>query len=631
MEHESFEDEATAALLNRHFISVKVDREERPDIDAIYMKAVQAMTEHGGWPVSVFLTPEGEPFYGGTYFPDTSRHGLPSFTQVLERIAELWDTQRDQLIEAGTRLSAALARGGRPQDAAPLTTKDTSVLDAAIRGLRRTVDSRHGGWGGAPKFPQPAIIEFVLRRHLATGDASLLEMVTSGLDAMARGGIFDQLGGGFHRYAVDDIWLVPHFEKMLYDNAQLSRVYLHAWQVTGRPLYRRIVEQTLDYVAREMLDPSGGFYSAQDADSEGEEGRYFLWTPDEIVTAIGSSATDSADDADLFMAAYGVTRHGNFEGRNILHLAKSVEQLARESGATPTAIEARIGRGREALLNARSGRVRPNTDDKVLTGWNGLMLSAFAEAARVLDRADYAQIAEHNAGFVLSQLRGTDGRLLRTWKGGRAKIDGYLEDSAFYAEGLLELYQTTFDPLWFDAAVGFADSILAHFADPAAGFFDTSDTHEALLFRPKETQDGAIPSGGSVAAMVLVKLGEFTGEARYVDAAETALASMADEMSQAPMGFASWLSALDLVLSPPRELAIVGSDLLPMLRVVRAAYRPNLIVAAQGQRERSGVPLLRDRDAVNGATTAYVCRQYACELPVTSPEDLSALLDACVS
>ena len=625
MEHESFENEATAALMNRHFISVKVDREERPDVDAIYMKAVQAMTERGGWPMSVFLTPEGEPFYGGTYFPDRPRHGLPSFGQLLERIAQGWQTRRSDLVDSGSRLSAALAQSVDSSRASALTAADASILDAATNGLSRTFDSTNGGWGGAPKFPQPAVIEFVLRRHLATGDSSLLGMVTSSLDAMAHGGIYDQIGGGFHRYTVDGIWLVPHFEKMLYDNAQLARVYLHAWQVTGKPLYRSIVEETLDYVAREMREPSGGFYSAQDADSEGEEGRFFVWTPAEIEEVTG--------DASLLMAAYGVTERGNFEGKNILHVVKSTEDLARESGiavddAEVENVEERMRRARELLLAARGTRVRPGTDDKVLTGWNGLMLTAFAEAARVLDREDYLSVAEKNAEFVLSQLRGSGGRLLRTWKGGAAKLNGYLEDYALYAEGLLELYQATFDPAWFDAAVDFADLMVAHFADPASGFFDTSDDHEQLLFRPKETQDGAMPSGGSVAAMVLAKLGAFTGDAGYSDVAEAALASMRAEMSRAPLGFASWLAALDFVLSEPGELAIVGADALPMLRLVRSSYRPNLIVAAKTRDDQSSVPLLTDRGAVDGATTAYLCRHFACERPVTSVDDLAALLHA---
>ena len=618
MEHESFENEATAALMNRHFISVKVDREERPDVDAIYMKAVQAMTEHGGWPMSVFLTPEGEPFYGGTYFPDKARHGLPSFTQLLERIAQAWKTRRSDLVDSGSRLSAALAQSVGSTRASALTAADASVLDAAQNGMLRSFDSVNGGWGGAPKFPQPAVIEFVLRRHLATGDASLLDMVTSTLDAMAHGGIYDQLGGGFHRYAVDRIWLVPHFEKMLYDNAQLARVYLHAWQVTGKPLYRRIVEETLDYMAREMRESGGGFYSAQDADSEGEEGRFFVWTPAQIA--------EVTDDAALVMAAYGVTDGGNFEGTNILHAVRSSEDLAREFGVTGGEVEERLRRAREQLLAARGTRVRPGTDDKVLTSWNGLTLTAFAEAACVLDRTDYLAIAQVNARFVLSQMRGADGRLLRTWKGGEAKLNGYLEDYVLYAEGLLELYQATFEPQWFEAAVECADRILAHFADASSGFFDTSDDHEELLFRPKETQDGALPSGGSVAAMVLAKLGALTGASLYSDAAESALASMRTEMSRAPLGFASWLSALDFVLSEPSELAIVGADALPMLRLVRATYWPNLVIAAKVGDVESSVPLLAERDAVDGATTAYLCRNFACEPPVTSTDDLVALL-----
>jgi len=620
MEHESFEDEATAALMNRHFISIKVDREERPDVDAIYMKAVQAMTEQGGWPMSVFLTPEGEPFYGGTYFPDKARHGLPSFTRLLERIAQAWQTRRGDLVDSGSRLSEALAQSAGSSRASALTAADASVLDSALNGVRRSFDSVNGGWGGAPKFPQPAIIEFVLRRHLATGDASLLDMVTVTLDAMARGGIYDQLGGGFHRYAVDRIWLVPHFEKMLYDNAQLARVYLHAWQVTGKPLYRRIVEETLDYVAREMREPGGGFYSAQDADSEGEEGRFFVWTPDEIA--------EVTDDSALVMAAYGVTEGGNFEGASILHVVRSSEDLAIEFGLEVDDVDARLGSAREQLLVARGTRVRPGTDDKVLASWNGLMLTAFAEAARVLDREDYLEIVQTNAEFVLSQMRGSDGRLLRTWKGGDAKLNGYLEDYALYAEGLLELYQATFNPAWFDATIECADRILAHFADPSSGFFDTSDDHEHLLFRPKETQDGAMPSGGSVAAMVLAKLGAYTGNATYSDAAESSLASMRSQMSRAPLGFASWLSALDFVLSEPSELAIVGADAQPMLRVVRSAYRPNLVVAATTGEGDTTVPLLADRDTVNGAATAYLCRHFACELPVTSADDLADLLHA---
>ena len=594
-------------------------------MDAIYMKAVQAMAEHGGWPMSVFLTPDREPFYGGTYYPDTPRHGMPSFTQVLEHIAELWQTQRAEVVGAGARLSAVLASSDTVAGSADVPLGQ-EVLDAAVRGLSRTFDRRHGGWGGAPKFPQPVILEFLLRRYVATGEASLLEMVTDTLEAMARGGIYDQLGGGFHRYATDAIWLVPHFEKMLYDNAQLARVYLHAWQVTGDTFYRRIVEETLDYVAREMLDTHGGFYSAQDADSEGEEGRFFVWTPDEVLAALGDQPNEPALDPGLFMTAYGVTERGNFGGANILFAAKSIDQVAAESSLDIADVDARIRRSREQLLAVRSGRVSPGTDDKVLVSWNGLMLSAFAEAARTLGREDYLNIAEMNAEFVLTQMRDPQGRLKRTWKEGQPRLNGYLEDYAHYSEGLLELYQSTFDPAWFDAAVGLADEILAHYSDPASGFFDTSDDHEELLFRPKETRDGAMPSGGSVAAMVLAKLGEYTGESRYSEAAGAAVAGVADQMSQVPSGFAMWLSALDFMLSPPSELAIVGPDPLPMLVVVRATYRPNLVVAAKARDEDSGISLFEGRDSIGGSTTAYLCRHFACERPVTTPEELGDLL-----
>ena len=625
MEHESFEDEATAALMNEHFVSVKVDREERPDVDAIYMKAIQAMTEHGGWPMSVFLTPGRGPFYGGTYFPNTPRHGMPSFTQVLERIAELWQSQRDEIVDAGRRLSAALAQG-RTAAAGSGVSVGRDTLDAAVRGLSVSFDRVHGGWGGAPKFPQPAVIEFILRRYVATGDASLLDMATSTLDAMARGGICDQLGGGFHRYATDAIWLVPHFEKMLYDNAQLARVYLHAWQLTGEPLYRRVTEETLDYVVREMRDGRGGFYSAQDADSEGVEGRFFVWTPDEIVAALDGHSADPGGDARLFMSAYGVTERGNFEGANILYVADSMDSAGTGSTRKPDDVETRMRVARAALLEARNDRVKPGTDDKVLAGWNGLMLSAFAEAARALGREDYLDVAQMNAEFVLTQMRDSHSRLLRTWKDGQSRLNGYLEDYAHYAEGLLELYQSTFDPAWFEAARGLSDEILAHFSDPAGGFFDTSDDHEELLFRPKETQDGAIPSGGSAAAMVLAKLGEYTGESRYSEAALAAVTGMGEEMAQIPLGFAGWLSALDFILSPPSELAIVGPDPQPMLTLVRATYRPNLVVAARASGADSGIPLFKGRDSVGGSTTAYLCRQFACERPAVTPEELGELL-----
>ena len=627
MEHESFEDDETAALMNRHFVSIKVDREERPDIDAIYMEAVQALTQHGGWPMSVFLTPQGVPFYGGTYFPDKARYGMSSFSEVLTRIAELWETSRSEILEAGAGLTAALQRENAAAASPGRVTAGADTLDEAARNLLRSFDPDNGGWGGAPKFPQPTVVEFVLRRYLVTGDEGLLTMVTKTLDAMARGGIYDQLGGGFHRYATDAVWLVPHFEKMLYDNAQLARLYLHAWQVTGDESYRRIATETLEYVAREMRDEGGGFYSAQDADTEGGEGAFFLWTPAEIRAVADRACADPSGDTALFIAAFGVAPGGNFEGRSILHVAQDRAEIARLHGVAFAEAEARLENLRGALLERRDQRVRPGLDDKVLASWNGLMLAAFAEAGRVLDRDDYLSIARKNAEFVLAEMRAPDSRLLRTWKGGRAKLNGYLEDYSHYADGLLELYQSTFEPRWFQAARDLGDAILEHFADPAGGFFDTSDDHETLLLRPKGIQDGAVPSGGAMAATVLLRLAEYTGEGRYADAAEGALTPLQPMMARAALGLAHWLAALDLMLAPPQGLAVVGDDLVPLLGVVRARFRPNLVVAAGPSGEDAGIALLEGREGLGGRATAYLCRQFACERPVSSPEELAVLID----
>lgn len=626
MEHESFEDEATAEVLNREFVSIKVDREERPDVDSVYMRAVQALTDHGGWPMSVFLTTDGEPFYAGTYFPDTPRHGMPSFTQVLEHIAELWNTRKDELLQVGRQLSTALSPAEGLPTAGARRPIDASIIDAAMPALARAFDATNGGWGGAPKFPQPVVLEFVLRRGLATGDKELLGMVEQTLTAMARGGIYDQLGGGFHRYSVDAIWLVPHFEKMLYDNAQLARVYTHAWLATRDPLYRRIAEETLDYLLREMRDESGGFYSAQDADSEGEEGRYFVWTPDELAAALQAGGVPVAD-VELVQAAFGVTERGNFEGRSILFAAKTAEEIASERGLSAADVDRRLAAARSALLEARSARVRPATDTKVLAAWNGLALAAFSEAAVAFRRDDYRAVAVGTARFVLGEMRDADGRLLRTWSDGRAKLPGYLEDYANVADGLLALYQATFDPAWFRAARELADHLMAHFGDPKRGFYDTSDDAEELIFRPKETQDGAVPSGGSVAAMVLAKLAAYTGDGRYAECAEEAVGSLREELTQVPLGFANWLSAVDYMLGPPSELAIVGTlGTEELLAVVSSTYRPNLVVACGPGNESPAVPLLANREQVDGRATAYLCRAFTCEPPVTDARYLEGLL-----
>jgi uncharacterized protein len=543
MERESFEDPPTALLLNDNFVPVKVDREERPDVDAVYMDAVHAVAGRGGWPMSVFLTPEGEPFYGGTYFPKDARTGTPSFKEVLDQLASLWDTQRAEVLEAAARLTGEMRRVRdtlASSAGSELPGADT-LHDAATR-LAYEFDEDDGGWGGPPKFPQPMVIEFLLRRFRQTDDGRLMRMVSETLDAMAYGGLYDHLGGGFHRYATDLHWQVPHFEKMLTDNAQLARVYLHAWELTGVDRYRRVAAETLDYVLREMTDPAGGFYSAQDADTEGEEGRFFVWTPEEVRHVLEGTTEGANGGTELFLDAYGVTPQGNFEGKTVLHLARPLPELAAHTGIPVDMLDFRLATMRALLFDAREQRTRPARDEKVLAGWNGLMLGAFASAARILEHEGYRIAAERNAHFLLDEMCTADGRIYRSWKEGRATLNGYLEDYANCAEGLLELFEATGDDRWLAAAGELADSIVEHFSDPAGGFFDTSDDHEQLIVRPKGVQDGAVPSGGSMATGVLLRLAVRTREARYADPAAGALRSVAPVLSRAPLGFAKWLT-----------------------------------------------------------------------------------------
>jgi uncharacterized protein YyaL (SSP411 family) len=613
MAHESFEDERAAAILNEHFISIKVDREERPDLDRIYMSAVQAMTGGGGWPMSVFLTPEGQPFYGGTYFPPTPRHGLPSFTDVLLAVADAWQNRRQELVEGGQRLVAAIKRQSAIGANSKPETLSPETLSVAFENLWQRFDRTHGGWSDAPKFPQPMALEFLLRYHYVTGDRLALQMVTQTLEAMARGGMYDQLGGGFHRYSVDAQWLTPHFEKMLYDNAQLARVYLHAWQVTGEPFYRTIAEEILDYVVREMTDPGGGFYSAQDADSEGEEGKFFVWTSAEIRDVLGQ-------EAEAFMADYGVTEAGNFEGKSILEFVGHMSQRTE------------LAEARRKLFEVREQRVHPGRDEKVLTSWNGLMLAAFTEAARVLNRDDYRQIAEGNADFLLRELRRANGRLWHTWKDGEAKINGYLEDYTHLIEGLLELYQTTFEPRWYRAARELAEAMIEHFSTPDGGFFDTSDDHEKLITRPRELQDNAVPSGNAMAALGLLRLAGLAVEPRYAELARSSLAPMQPMLGRYPLGFGQWLTALDYALSHPREIAIIGdpdaADTRALLDVSIIGYRPHQVLAlGVPDSEMAVVPLLQNRSQIEGRATAYVCLNFACRSPVTDPAALRTLLE----
>ncbi|MBA3327290.1 MAG: thioredoxin domain-containing protein [Solirubrobacterales bacterium] len=603
MERESFEDAEVARLMNERFVCVKVDREERPDVDAIYMEAVQAMTGHGGWPLNVFMTPEQVPFYGGTYFPPEPRHGMPSWPQVLGAVAEAWETRREEIREQSAAMATRLVGGGllTPSD----EPFDAGALDEAVAQLRSAYDAVQGGWGGAPKFPAASVIEFLLRR----GESA---MALYTLRSMASGGIYDQVGGGFARYAVDATWTVPHFEKMLYDNALLARAYLHGWQVGGDPVLRRTAEETLDWALREMTGPEGAFHSALDADSEGVEGRFYVWSAGELRAVLGA-------DAPAALTWLGATDAGNFEGTNILE--------SRGPEPEPKQRE----RIRATLLAAREQRVRPGLDDKRLTAWNALMITALAECGAVLERADYLDAARDAAAFVLDHMRDRSDpagpRLLRTYNAGEAKLNAYLEDHAFLVEALLTLYEATFEPRWFAEARALADTMIERFADPdRGGFFATSSDHEQLVARRKDLDDAPIPSGSSSAALGLLRLGALTGEARYEEHALGVLRLVAHLAPRHPQAFGHLLQALDLHLGTVREVALVGSDTRELQRVVRGAFRPHIVLAGGDGGDAHGVPLLEGRTPLDGAAAAYVCERFACLRPVTEPAQLAELL-----
>jgi len=643
MAHESFEDPATAALMNEHFVNIKVDREERPDVDSLYMDAVVAMTGQGGWPMSVFLSPEGEPFYGGTYFPPDRRHGLPAFKEVLLAIAGSWQADRERLLAGGKQLAAQLAQapsltGGQPGI-------QPELLDRAAEGLFRDYDWRNGGWGRAPKFPQPMAIEFLLRRQARSGDKLALDMALGSLRAMAAGGIHDQLGGGFARYSVDERWLVPHFEKMLYDNAQLARVYLLAWKLSGDRGLLAAADSTLDFMLRELRDPLGGFYSSLDADSEGEEGKYYLWTSSEIEAALGDAGLAASGDrhtagpadpqlAALFAAAYGVEAGGNFEGSNVLSRAATDEALAGQFGLPIEQVAERLSHARHRLLEVRQARVRPGLDDKVLCAWNGLALMALVEAAAATARPDRLEAAQRLAGFLLEHLV-VDGRLQRSWRRGQARYNAYLEDHAALGLGLLALYQVDFDLRWYAAAVAQADEILAAFPDPQGGFFDTRHDHERLIARPKSIQDSPTPSGNTSAASLLLQLAALTGERRYAVPAEAAASAMQELAAGHPTAFSGWLCAMDFALGPQLQLALAGDpselEFQALAQVPRSRYLPNLVTAG-GEPGTGGQPgLMADRSRIDGQPAAYLCQGFVCRLPVTTPEALAEQLDAVAS
>jgi uncharacterized protein YyaL (SSP411 family) len=636
MERESFEDPETAAQLNRDFVAIKVDREERPDLDQLYMGAVVAMTGQGGWPMSVFLTPDGKPFYGGTYFPDQPRHGMPAFRQVLSGVHQAWAEDPAGVEAAGARLVDALVAQQAPPDGVG-SLPDRATLEGAVAALESQFDPANGGWGGAPKFPQPMAIGFLLRRWL-TGDARALAMARRSLDRMADGGVHDQLGGGFHRYSTDAVWLVPHFEQMLYDNAQLARVYIHAWQATGDARYRDVALGTLDYLTRELGRDDGTFAASQDADTEGEEGATFIWTADEVATAL--SAAGAGEDAPLVATAYGIGPDGNWEGRTILSRVHTTADLADRYGLTPTDVDARLARARAILLATRATRPQPARDDKALAAWNGLAIAAFADAARAVERdpdpaissraGELKDAATRAATTIADRLIGPDGRLRRSWKDGRAVAPGVLDDHADLAEGFLALYRATFDERWFTLARGLADTILDRFLDPAGGFFDVADDHERLVARPRDPQDNAVPSGGAMATTVLLQLAALTGEGRHRAAAERALRQVAPYLARYPTGFAQWLIAADLAIGPLVEVAVIGdpSDggTHRLLDAIFRRFRPRMVVACGPDGSASAVPLLHGRFRINDRATAFVCRDFACRMPVNEPEALEALL-----
>jgi uncharacterized protein len=644
MERESFENVEIASFMNAHFVPVKVDREERPDLDSIYMQAVQAITHQGGWPMTMFLTPDGRPFYGGTYFPPRDRqYGsqvMPGFLHVMQNIIQIYDQQRETVEEQANQLADYLKQHSEtPLRGRGTITVETplDLLATASRELRADFDAVHGGFRGAPKFPNTMALEVLLRVHLhrlkgelpAEQDAkySELEVVETSLQRMANGGIYDQLGGGFHRYSVDDEWLVPHFEKMLYDNALLSRIYLHTYLLTNNPLYSRIVEATLSYVMREMTAPEGGFYSTQDADSGGEEGKFFVWTVEEVKHLL------PPEIAPHFMQYYDVTPQGNFEDKNILHVVQDAHIVADDARISLDELQNRLALGRKILFQDREQRIKPGRDEKILTSWNGLMLRSFAEAGRYLNRPDYVQVAINNANFLLTDLR-KNGRLLRTYKDGRAHLNGYLEDYAFLADGLLALYEATFDPHWFNEARTLIDQAIVLFADEQnGGFFDTGTDHETLITRPKDIMDNATPAGNSVAIDVLVRLAAFTGETAYRERADEYLQPLASLMAEHPQSFGHVLGALDFAISPAQEFAIVGdhqaSDTHTLLNTVNSHYQPNSVLAScapdDTQAMRS-IALLADRAQKENRATIYVCQNFACLAPINEARELEQLL-----
>ena len=627
MEHESFENERTAKIMNEHFISIKVDREQRPDIDAIYMNAVQIMTGSGGWPLSVFLTHDGKPFYGGTYFPPTESYGRPGFGQLLLSISEMWKNDRKKLLGSADKLTdamkSALASDGK-EKITPL------VLDKAFDIFQQRFDSFNGGFGVAPKFPQPSNLSMLLVYYQRSKKLEALNMVEQTLEAMANGGIYDQLGGGFHRYATDTKWLVPHFEKMLYDQALISKAYLQAYQITKKQQYAKITQQIFDYVLTQMTDTKGGFYSAEDADSEGEEGIFYIWTPKQIESILDK------EQAEIFKAHYGVTKYGNFEhNTTILHIAMPIEKLQKKFKKDHDTILNILQDARSKLFKHRQKRIRPHLDDKVITAWNGLMISSLAYGGTILQQPKYIDAAEKAADFIMNNLY-KDGRLIRYYRDGQAVTPAFLDDYAFMTLALLDLYEATFDAKWLATAKELSSQMIDLFADNKhGGFFLTGKDSEKLIARTKPDYDGAVPSGNSIAALALLKMGRLTMDTSFTESAAKAIEAVSKQLQKAPTYSAAMLIALNFWFGPTQEIVIAGnaqdSQTQKMIKTVRDKFLPNAVVLLHEQ-GKAGEPIekispfVKNQITLKGKATAYVCENYVCNQPVNTVKELDKLI-----
>ena len=627
MESESFEDERIAQIMNKHFVSIKVDREQRPDVDQIYMNAVQLMTGSGGWPLSVFLTPDGQPFYGGTYFPPKDMYGRPSFERVLLSIAEAWENRRQELVDSAGEVNAVLANLTEPTEKEELSPES---LSSAFAYFQNVFDNTNGGFGRAPKFPQPTNLSLLLHYWQRTTNKQALQMVEKTLAAMAQGGIYDHIGGGFHRYATDAEWLVPHFEKMLYDQALLSKVYIQAYQITKNEEYARIARETFEYVLRDMTDADGGFYGGEDADSEGQEGTFYLWEAKQLASILDQ------DEAKLFAAYYGVTKKGNFEeGKTILNISATVEQLAERSAKDRDSILGVLGAAWKKVFDERARRIRPHRDDKIITAWNGLMISSLAYGGVVLQEERYINAAARAAEFILRGLR-EDGRLMRYYRAGRAVEPAFLDDYAFMIMALLDLYEATFDSEWLIEAEKLSDQMIELFADEQhGGFFFSGKDGEKLIIRTKDSSDGAIPSGNSIAALALLKLGRLSMAERFTGHGATVLEVFSQQLKQSPANSSAMLAGLDFWLGPTQEIVIAGKadapDTKQMLNSLRGKFLPNTVVLLNEEGDAGSevyniAPFIKNQGSIDGKATAYICENYICRQPVNKIEEFEEVL-----